>query len=657
MRYLKYLPNTEKPPSRQALLDLALLLALLPHLFILKVPMLIYLLLSVIVIFKQKSSKGLILLTAVAGIAAIALSFFAEYNLASFSRLLVFISFLISLLIYAITLQRLSRKINFYLLISPALLLMLSFFFFNSITMLFYALSALFGLVLLLLWQRMQASLAEAVKVTVMLFTFSLPIVALLFMVFPRVSFKKAEFGFKGEHVKRTGHDGTMHLDSKALLIPSQKVVMEVAFQKEVPPDELLYFRGSALYVDKRTSWNTLPTSLRPKGSLSAQLLDTAGVIHYQVTLYPHRQKWLYMLDMPLYRPAKSSIDADLMTTSYERINEIRRYRGMSALQYSLQLDDSAIFAEESLEADPERDPVTARALHSIINEEDPDQLKADRLLSYFSSLELTYSLKPEPIDLAHPVDSFLHDSKVGYCVHFAAAFATAARLIGLPSRIITGFKAERSSAVNNYLVIKEANAHAWVELYIDQRGWVRYEPTSTALKAVASPDNILTTMQNLTAQEQSLFQKVWQQSNLYYMYAKYTIDTWILQYSRFKQLTLLKTLLEDTLFLLKFVGSFLLFTLLCIGLFIVAQKRKYRDPLLYKMDLLITLLRQKGISRGQGETMDALLHRAMALHPEYNVLERINELYHMARYSRHAGKETLDELAHKIETFIKSNK
>ena len=218
MRFLDILHSTKL--NRQQLLDIALVLALLPHLLILKLPMLIYLSLALIFIIKKKDSKIVMISFAVLGIIAIALSFMSEYNFSNFSRLLVFISLLIALLSWAVVLQRLTRQINFYLTISPAMLMILSFFFYNSIGMLFYALFTLFTFTLLLLYERMQSSISNALRINALLYLFSLPIVLLLFITFPRISYKNAKFGFKAEQIKRTGHDGTMYLDSKSLLVP-----------------------------------------------------------------------------------------------------------------------------------------------------------------------------------------------------------------------------------------------------------------------------------------------------------------------------------------------------------------------------------------------------------------------------------------------------
>ena len=647
MRFSTILHSTRL--NRQQLLDIALVLALLPHLLILKLPMLIYLGLALIFVIKKKDSKIVMITLTLLGLIAIALSFMSEYNFSNFSRLLVFISLLIALLSWAVVLQRLTRQINFYLTISPAMLMILSFFFYNSIGMLFYALFTLFIFTLLLLYERMQSSLSNALRINALLYLFSLPIVLLLFITFPRISYKNAKFGFKAEQIKRTGHDGTMFLDSKSLLVPSPRLVMEVDFEKGIPADRALYFRGSALYTDKGTQWVQDISKETAKG----KFLSEGESINYTVKLYPHQKKWLYMLDFPLTHPDKSVLDSDLIVRSYTNISEVYHYEGKSALNLTMPQESKAKL-DSALQVDPQRDPRSYAALQKSVDLTTDDLNKANQLLKFFSSMDLAYSLKPKAIDLEHPVDSFLFDSKIGYCVHFASAFASSARMVGLPSRIITGYKADRANAINNYLLIKEADAHAWVELYIQGRGWMRFEPTSTASR-ILTPNNDpnLSNSYTATSLQLSTVQKLFKQANLYYMYSRYVINTWVLQYSRSKQLNLLNDLLTNTLFLLKFVASIAGFVIVCIALFTLLQKNKCTDELLCEMQVLMQILKRKGYIRYQGETMFDFLQRVMSVSKAYAPLDEISTIYHEQRYAREK-KQDLTRLRAKIRAFKK---
>ncbi|MFC2073965.1 transglutaminase family protein [Campylobacterota bacterium] len=273
------------------------------------------------------------------------------------------------------------------------------------------------------------------------------------------------------------------------------------------------------------------------------------------------------------------------------------------------------------------------------------DMNKANELLKFFSTQDLSYSLKPKKIDLEHPLDSFLFDSKVGYCVHFASSFATAARMIGLPSRIVTGYKADRSNAINNYILIKEADAHAWVEIYIQDQGWVRFEPTSTASRVLTPSNPQLSNAYTNASLRLSTMQKLFKQANIYYMYTRYVINTWVIQYSRIKQMSLLKDLLTNTMFLLKFIASIVGFIMLVIVSFVLLQRRQCSDLVLCEMQGVLKSLKKEGFQRERGETMFDFLRRAEKNTKYSDLIEEINRLYHLYKYAKDQGDEVLERL------------
>ena len=98
----------------------------------------------------------------------------------------------------------------------------------------------------------------------------------------------------KAETVQRMGHDGTMYLDRKALLVPSDRIVMEVGFEKKVPDSNSLYFRGSILYIDKKDHWEPLPVYIPRENK--AYYPTQGEITDYKVTLYPTQKNWIYLL-------------------------------------------------------------------------------------------------------------------------------------------------------------------------------------------------------------------------------------------------------------------------------------------------------------------------------------------------------------------------
>lgn len=81
----------------------------------------------------------------------------------------------------------------------------------------------------------------------------------------------------------------------------------------------------------------------------------------------------------------------------------------------------------------------------------------------------------------SQPVAEFLFEKKKGYCQYFASAAAVLLRLEGVPTRYVSGFHVTENNRVGNHYLVREMDAHAWVESYIPGKGWVQVDPTPGA--------------------------------------------------------------------------------------------------------------------------------------------------------------------------------
>jgi len=449
-------------------------------------------------------------------------------------------------------------------------------------------------------------------KMAISLFSFSIPIIVLLFLVFPRISFETKDFGFKSSNTIRTGHDGLMHLGSDALLVPSKKVVMEVSFDKELPPEEVLYFRGSTLYVDKTTVWEPLKEE-----NLYLNNDSVTDSISYQVTLYPHHKRWLYFLDYPLQSPKKTQRDSDYIITSQKPVIDVTRYSGYSNPNLKA-LHVTPLQRKKALQYDAFRD----NKLYMYMQD---STRNIDDVVRRFKALNLSYSLKPLGIDAKDPIDSFAFGKKQGYCVHFASTFATMARMAGIPSRIVTGFKASYTNSYENYLIIREEDAHAWVEVYLENIGWQRIEPTR-----YASGVNIQENSQNILQEKEK--NPLWHSINLTYMYMRYTLQSWVLDYNRSKQMQLLHTLLEDMMALLKFIGVFILLAIFAYLLRQINHQKQIIHPAKKVLSPLLKKLKKEGFVKRKSESMEHFLSYCAKKSDEEKLLH-VSQLYQQARY------------------------
>jgi hypothetical protein len=105
--------------------------------------------------------------------------------------------------------------------------------------------------------------------------------------------------------------------------------------------------------------------------------------------------------------------------------------------------------------------------------------------IDYFRNGNFEYTLTPPRLSM-NSVDDFLFGTRQGFCGHFASAFVTLMRAGGVPARVVTGYLGGEWNPVGGYLTVRQSHAHAWAEVWLDGRGWVRVDPT-----AVVAPERL----------------------------------------------------------------------------------------------------------------------------------------------------------------------
>jgi transglutaminase-like putative cysteine protease len=207
--------------------------------------------------------------------------------------------------------------------------------------------------------------------------------------------------------------------------------------------------------------------------------------VKYSLTLEPHGKHWLFALDVPATLPPGVSARHDLQLRSVRPIDARMRYEMTSFLDYRYGEKLPRNFHEFALRFDERRNPRTV-ALGRQWAAENPDPRRViGRALQYFNS-QFTYTLEPPLLESNDPYDEFLFDKKRGFCEHYAGSFALLMRAAGIPSRVVTGYQGGEINPINRELIVRQADAHAWVEVWIEKDGWVRVDPTSAV-----SPDRI----------------------------------------------------------------------------------------------------------------------------------------------------------------------
>jgi hypothetical protein len=113
------------------------------------------------------------------------------------------------------------------------------------------------------------------------------------------------------------------------------------------------------------------------------------------------------------------------------------------------------------------------------------DSAYVGAVLNLFRRGGFEYTLTPPRLDM-DSVDDFIFNTKRGFCGHYASAFVTLMRGAGIPARVVTGYLGGEWNPIRQYFVVRQSDAHAWAEVWLDGVGWQRVDPT-----AVVAPERL----------------------------------------------------------------------------------------------------------------------------------------------------------------------
>jgi transglutaminase-like putative cysteine protease len=306
----------------------------------------------------------------------------------------------------------------------------------------------------------------------------ALPLTLVLFVLFPRI--QGPLWGMPGAVSRpHTGLSDSMSLDNISSLALSGEVAFRVKFSGEPPPKSKLYWRGPVLGDFDGKTWRVLP--LRRLGNMKIVLHRRSAPLRYQVTLEPTGQTSLFALDLPLLTTELENnptrLAPDLQILARDPIGERVRYEAVSSVDYDLQADQSLDAMRGWLSLPAGQNPQTLVLATDLRQRtRNPDQI-VNAVLRMFRAQGFRYTLSPPALG-ANPIDDFMFSTRAGFCEHYASAFVVMMRMMDIPARVVTGYQGGEINPVDGYMTIRQSDAHAWAEVWLAGRGWVRIDPT-----------------------------------------------------------------------------------------------------------------------------------------------------------------------------------
>jgi transglutaminase-like putative cysteine protease len=459
------------------------------------------------------------------------------------------------------------------------------------------------------------------------LFLQALPIAVVLFIVMPRIgSIFKVPLN---SDVAKTGVSDSLTAGDIAKLNQDHSPAMRVTFTSQTrPANAELYWRGVVLSDFDGTTWRRSEQQIKllsrvKQAKLKQHVIENIEQSYqYQVMLERTGNTWLYALNSAVIDNASVKQWQNYQFTRSNAILNRYQYKVSSSASYAdveplseLDYQANTALSTHLLNAGEHNPKARAYAAQLVAQYGKPEQ-RINAILKKFSD-DLVSTLSPGKSAKNSPVDDFLFTKKRGYCEHFASSTAYVLRAAKVPARVVAGYQGGQWSSDNNYLLVTQAEAHAWVEVWLEGKGWVRLDPT-----AAVAPQRIeqgaadflpqLLTQQNLfnKLQQFSLIKKLrlnWDQVN-------YQWHRWVLNYNNSLQLDFVKRLLGgiDAWRIAMFILLSVLLVLIPVLLraYWVSGKTS-NDALLNSIGRLEKKLAKANLNRARNESLSQYLHRA----------------------------------------------
>jgi protein-glutamine gamma-glutamyltransferase len=312
------------------------------------------------------------------------------------------------------------------------------------------------------------------------------PVIVLLFLLFPRIN-----TGFwlpSGDlHAARAGFPDRLSPGSIAALTNSTNIAFRAEFpdQRTGPPGAM-YWRGLVMWHCEGMKWRA-PYVATSVSDSSRPHPASDKVIRQRITIAPHGARWMFALDRPFEVTSRAMLARGNYLYSLQPIRKARSYEVLSSAEpIGKELD--AYERRQALQLPASITPAVRELAASLAAHDSQPRAIVNSALQFFRTQGFSYSLSPGEYN-KNDLEEFLFYRKTGFCEHYAASFATLMRLAGIPARVVVGYLGGEYNDLGGFFLVRQADTHAWCEVWISENGWTRIDPTSAVAPGRVSQD------------------------------------------------------------------------------------------------------------------------------------------------------------------------
>ncbi len=508
---------------------------------------------------------------------------------------------------------------------------------------LYGAATVLLGLVALAQLQRVEAfsnkqkipassaPLLAELGFSLRLLLLALPVCLAFFVLFPR--WGSPLWGVPETTLDaRSGLSDNMSPGSIENLFMDDSTAFRVEFTGNPPSQADLYWRGPVFWRYDGRTWSSSFYGRNIAAAALPEETDTSW--RYRVQLEPNERNWLFALDYPTAAPPDARITLDFQLLQRQPVTQLVQYNMVSDPNFTDTPELQMTIRSMALEVPDKLNPRTREMIEQWRSETPQDAALIRRALDWFNQEPFHYALNA-PLLGSQAIDSFLFDTRTGYCEHYASAFTVMMRMAGIPARIVTGYQGGWYNTAADYYLIRQSDAHAWSEVWLEGSGWTRVDPT-----AAVSPLRVERGSLGAINQPRHMLDFSWVRSlrnSVDVMEKRW--NTWVIDYNHQRQTRLFEGLglgqmrpLDLVILLFAVLG---VLAIILLPILLRTRGPNSRDPVQQVWQKYLKRLKQTGFQPWPSQGAEELARAAEVELPEQaDKIRRISDLYNRLRYA-----------------------
>ncbi|MEQ1485048.1 DUF3488 and transglutaminase-like domain-containing protein [Methyloglobulus sp.] len=499
------------------------------------------------------------------------------------------------------------------------------------------------------------AQTATSLKKAAVIIAQAIPMTIVVFILFPRVEAPRWLL-FQDDHQARMGLSDSMEPGSITDLGMSDELVFRVKFTGDIPAPNQRYWRGPVLTQTDGKKWTQVNDLFNQ--SYSDKTIFSGPAYQYTLLMEPQEKNWVYALDLPAEYPQPIRQNANYQLILLGRLDKRKEFKLTSYPRYNT----GAISTTEYQDA-RQLPSATSDNIKQLVSQlhgfDSTPEVFINQLLNHFRKEDFHYTLTP-PLMEENPIETFLFETRYGFCSHYASAFVYLMRVANIPARVVTGYQGGEFNEVGNFLEIKQADAHAWAEVWLDNKGWVRVDPT-----AAIAPERIEKNIDinrlvpgglisyASSGAGQSAFNLLKQARQLW-SNVDYNWQRWVINYNNANQSSFMSSFgIKDMKTMVYWMMVFVGIITAILSLFLLYQRPKLTDRTLIVYNRFLKKIAKAKLTKNTGEGARDFAERIKPKLPEQATnIEEITTAFIDQRYGSKPTEDGFKRLHRLVALF-----